>query len=283
MLQLVFQGCGSLRVDFSSKSSVKNAQYPDFLFVTRSPVPTFSLVFLLLLLYLRKPFLFFLTSLTSFSLTFLNPSVHSWARSLLGSLFPLLPSMCFPSTSAEVPCSFVLAFRHTSSNSCMLEWTDLGFEEVLCDKKNSRRGEGMGNQYFNFQFWPGNYKVSKYISVYKLGRKTALDGKFGNRRNEREWRLVTKGFNYSTHNSELAKNWDKMMNSVLRTYSSTILPSINRTCAEWLSNWQTVLCYFIILNIFSFRTFTFFFKSEDCEEKLITGHDTLLFDRTVSI
>lgn len=38
------------------------------------------------------------------------------------------------------------AFRHTSSNSCMLEWTDLGFEEVLCDKK-FKKGEGDGEIY----------------------------------------------------------------------------------------------------------------------------------------
>ena len=72
-------------------------------------------------------------------------------------------------------------------------------------QKNFKKGRG--NQYFSFQFWPGNYKVSKYISVYMLGSKTALNGKFGNRRRtEREWGVVMKGFNFSMHNSELEEN-----------------------------------------------------------------------------
>ena len=101
--------------------------------------PTFSFVFLLLFC-LRKPFLF-LTYLASLGLTSLVPSLHSWVISLLGSPFPLSPSEYFLSTSAEVPCSFMLSFSCTCSNSCMLKWTALGFEEVSCGKKNSRRGK----------------------------------------------------------------------------------------------------------------------------------------------
>lgn len=143
----MFQWCGSLRwVDFSSKSGVENAQYLDFLIITRSPVPfdQWARIFftLLLLLYLRKPFLFFLTSLTNFSLTFLIPSLHSWAVSVLGSLFPLSPFVCFLSTSAEVPCSFMLAFSIPCSNSWILEWTTPGFKEVLWKKKRLQEGRG---------------------------------------------------------------------------------------------------------------------------------------------
>jgi len=45
------------------------------------------------------------------------------------------------------------------------------------------------NHYFRFQFWSGNYKASKYISVNALRNKSALNGKSGNRgiRGKWEW------------------------------------------------------------------------------------------------
>lgn len=159
--------------------------------------PTAFSTFLMFIFYLREPFFSFPISLTSFSLTSV---IHPCVLSKISAWWHI-PIV----TLWQVPCSCLwthpLEFLHFG----------MGFFQLwggFVPQKNSKKGEKINS----FSFWPGNCKVSKYISVCMLGKKPALNGKFGNRkRNDREWGVVMKGFNFSMHSSELEDKWDKIL------------------------------------------------------------------------